>query len=184
MPFYIVRWPHLQASLIRAQDEDDLVYQLDESGDPGGCKWEIYDGPVWIDFDLPVDITMEQKDRKRPITADELNIDTTTMKKDPWCFDLAEPESSAASDMTRAIRQFAFPALHKLLESTDGEDVESEALNRAIGEDLKPLLEYEWRVGHINRGDDFNSFVMQQLGITAPLPFMKASEEDDDESEE
>jgi hypothetical protein len=46
MPFYIVRWPHLQASLIWAQDEDDLVYQLDESGDPSGCKWEVYDGPV------------------------------------------------------------------------------------------------------------------------------------------
>ena len=59
MPFYIVRWPHLQASLIRAQDEDDLVYQLDESGDPRGCKWEVYDGPVWIDFELPVDVTIE-----------------------------------------------------------------------------------------------------------------------------
>jgi len=101
-------------------------------GDPGGCKWEVYDGPIWIDFELPVDVTIEQKDRKRPITADELNIDTTTLKKDPWRFDLTEPESSAASDMTRAIRRFAFPALHKLLQSTDGEDVESEALNRAI----------------------------------------------------
>jgi hypothetical protein len=54
MPLYIVRWPHLQASLIEAEDDEDLVYKLDEVDDPGGCEWALYEGPVWIDFDLPL----------------------------------------------------------------------------------------------------------------------------------
>jgi hypothetical protein len=35
VPIYIVRWPNLSACLIRAYDEEDLIYRLDELADPG-----------------------------------------------------------------------------------------------------------------------------------------------------
>jgi hypothetical protein len=56
MPLYLVRWPSLAASLVRAENENELLAILDEAADPGGCTYEIYRGPVWIDFDVPFEV--------------------------------------------------------------------------------------------------------------------------------
>jgi hypothetical protein len=53
MPLYLVRWPDFRASLLKADDESELVHRLDEVDDPGGCKWTEYRGPLWVDFHLP-----------------------------------------------------------------------------------------------------------------------------------
>lgn len=60
MPLYLVRWPLLSASLIQAENEDELIQHLDEVGDPSVCTWEQYDGPLWIDFELPCEIAVHR----------------------------------------------------------------------------------------------------------------------------
>ena len=54
MALYLVRWPDLSCTLVTAHDEDHLGCLLDEVGNPEGCRWAEYDGPVFIDFHLPV----------------------------------------------------------------------------------------------------------------------------------
>jgi hypothetical protein len=86
--------------------------------------------------------------------------------------------------MKDAVRQFAFPVLNKVIEAMEGENVDAGTLDTAVGKDLKPLLEYEWRLAHIMRRDDPVSHVMQELGITVPFPYMEESEEEDGEHDE
>ena len=69
MPLYLVRWPTLAASLVRAPDEGELLDILDEAADPGGCTYEVYRGPVWIDFEVPFGV----RDRTTS-TATELEV--------------------------------------------------------------------------------------------------------------
>ena len=64
MPIYIVRWPELCASLIKAKNEEDLIDKLDEVGDPGGCTWSEYQGPIWIEFDIPVKFVPLLREKK------------------------------------------------------------------------------------------------------------------------
>jgi hypothetical protein len=64
MPLYIVRWPGFRASLVKAQNEEELVDVLDEVADPAGCKWAVYRGPLWIDFDIPLDVEWEEFEEK------------------------------------------------------------------------------------------------------------------------
>ena len=53
MPIYLVRWPDLSASLVRARNEADLIDTLDQVGNPDGCEWSRYEGPLFIDVRLP-----------------------------------------------------------------------------------------------------------------------------------
>ena len=46
MPVYLVRWPDLSAALVKAGSEDELIGILDEVGNPDGCTWSIYRGPL------------------------------------------------------------------------------------------------------------------------------------------
>jgi hypothetical protein len=55
MPIYLVRWPDLSASLVRAPSEEHLLDILDQTANPEGCEWEEYDGPLAIDFRLPAE---------------------------------------------------------------------------------------------------------------------------------
>lgn len=52
---YLVRWPNLEVTLVSAENEDDLIDQLDEEGDPSGCKWWIYNGPLYLSLRVPID---------------------------------------------------------------------------------------------------------------------------------
>jgi len=61
MPIYLVRWPDLAASLVRAQDDDELIDILDQVANPEGCEWSVYDGPLFIDFQLPVEWSIREK---------------------------------------------------------------------------------------------------------------------------
>ena len=38
MPIYLVRWPDLSASLVRARHEDDLIDTLDQVANPEGMR--------------------------------------------------------------------------------------------------------------------------------------------------
>ena len=117
MPLYLVRWPTLKASLVRARDEDELIYYLDEVADPGGCTYKVYKGPVWIDFKLPFTIRDVTPDKKVPIEPSDFTVDP------PPGFDPEVPvmsaeisESEAAGEMRLKILSFAFPSLARYLD--------------------------------------------------------------------
>src|SRR4051812_25989076 len=57
MPLYLVRWPSLTATLIRAGSEAELMDVIDEVGTPGVCTWNVYRGPLMIDFTVPIEST-------------------------------------------------------------------------------------------------------------------------------
>lgn len=74
MPLYLVRWPNLTATLVRADDEDALEYIIDEVGDPAHASWTEYTGPLWIDFEMPFR-SRQIGDTKFEIEADEFVFD-------------------------------------------------------------------------------------------------------------
>lgn len=129
MPLYLVRWPTLKASLVRARDEDELIYYLDEVADPGGCTYKVYKGPVWIDFKLPFTIRDVTPDKKVPTEPSDFTVDP------PPGFDPEVPvmsaeisESEAAGEMRLKILSFAFPSLAV----QDRDDLEAE-LMKVVG---------------------------------------------------
>ena len=67
MPIYIVRWPDLSASLVQAEGEEHLLDILDQVGNADDCEWSIYDGPLFIDFRLPVSGASKNPPRSREI---------------------------------------------------------------------------------------------------------------------
>ena len=170
MPIYIVRWPNLMASLVEAQDEEELVYRLDEVGDAGGCRWKEYHGPLWVDFELPVQAVMPSGNADRPWTMDEIEFDgTEKLISDPWHLESSLPEGDTTSEMSEAIRAFAFPALGEALRSSVGDEFNSEELKQAIREDTQPLLEYGWRLAQLRRRKDPEAALMQYMGTSVPF---------------
>ena len=59
MLIYLVRWPDLSASLVQAESEEHLLDILDQVGNPDDCEWSIYEGPLFIDFRLPVEWSVQ-----------------------------------------------------------------------------------------------------------------------------
>ena len=50
MPIYLVQWPDLSVSVIRANDEEHLQELLDHVTEPSLAIWVEYDGPLWFEF--------------------------------------------------------------------------------------------------------------------------------------
>ena len=110
MPTYLVRWPGLTASLISAEDEDHLQLVLDEVGDPGGCTWKEYDGPIWVNFQLPVDYEVKERADGRPATSDDIEIDDVSkiVETADCLMDLSVGEAHAGFDPTADLLRLPF----------------------------------------------------------------------------
>lgn len=50
MTLYLVKWEDGTFALVAAEDEDMLTDTLDQLGDPGAASWQVYDGPLWLEF--------------------------------------------------------------------------------------------------------------------------------------
>lgn len=50
MPLYLVKWADGTFALVTAEDDDDLVITLDQLDDPSDASWQVYDGPLWLEF--------------------------------------------------------------------------------------------------------------------------------------
>lgn len=55
MPVYIVSWSDGECMLVRCRDEDDLIYRLDQIGDPARATWMVYGGPFTISLHPEID---------------------------------------------------------------------------------------------------------------------------------
>ncbi len=74
MPVYLVRWPDLSASLVRARHEADLIDTLDQVGNADGCEWSVYEGPLFIDFRLPAAWRVEEERPGEPVTPGQVVV--------------------------------------------------------------------------------------------------------------
>jgi hypothetical protein len=118
MPLYLVRWPLMKASLIRAESEEHLLDILDEVASPTACTWKKYNGPLWIDFEIPG--VEQHPKRPGPLELDEVSIENPEEAVEEPVTSL--PESETVAEMIDGIRKIAFPQLQKALERFFAED--------------------------------------------------------------
>ncbi len=159
MPLYLVRWPHLEASLVTARDEDDLMDALDELANPEGCEWKVYRGPLFIHFELPVKYGLDRPEGPEgPVQADWLRVDDVSdlVSGEPLKADVPL-DSDRAGEMHDAILRFAFPNVHKLLEAEDRESLDPVAVRAAVKEDCMLLVRGSWRREQVKRKTDPDS---------------------------
>ncbi len=131
-------------SLVRAQSENDLMDLIDASGSPNDCTWKMYNGPVWLDFDLPgVEL---RKDHDGPL---ELNDCHFTSQKEalPTIEPIIGEEDEPYQEMREELVKWAFPNLwktiDKILEDSMGavdslslaSNAQREEVSRAIARD-------------------------------------------------
>lgn len=184
MPLYLVRWPTLHASLVRARDEDHLLTTLDEVADPGGCTYQVYRGPLWVDLELPFeirDITPEKPDATDP---SDFTVDPTPafeLDRGPAILRPVQASSETADLMSSAMMQFAFPNLarylRRRLDDDDGNDEPEEhfpeAMRAALVADLWPLVHQLQAEKSVAEGEGIEADLMRQMRVTSMLPSMK-----------
>jgi hypothetical protein len=131
MPLYLVRWPGLEASIVRANDEEHLTDILDEVGDPGAASWDEYDGPLWVDVDVGIEAERGESDDKWTLRGVE------DAAEKPWAgANVQRGESETAEEMLGAVFEGAFPNLSRLISKTETEGLDPNALRRAARLDL------------------------------------------------
>jgi len=184
VPLYLVRWPTLHASLVRARDEDHLLTLLDEVADPGGCIYQVYRGPLWVDLELPFeirDITPEKPDATDP---SDFTVDPTPafeLDRGPAILRPVQASSETADLMSSAMMQFAFPNLARYLgrrlDDDDGNDEPEEhfpeAMRAALVADLWPLVHQLQAEKSVAEGEGIEADLMRQMRVTSMLPSMK-----------
>lgn len=114
MPIYLVRWPRCEASLVRAKNEQELQFILDEVGDPGCARWTVYNGPLYIDLDLPTK-RVEGKELEWQVDADTF----LTEEGVPYRISFGETESGA--QLKEAVTRWAYPHVHAVVEAFEHE---------------------------------------------------------------
>ena len=178
MPIYIVRWPAFNASLVRARNVEHLVDILDEVADPGACRWAIYNGPLWIDLDLPVAVTRSDE-AVAPRTYQDIEIEgVEDLEEDPLAYDVSIPDAETGYEMRDAVRKWAFPHLMRAIESHEERQPPKAELASALRSELLELLQYQWRIAHRDRRSDVESGILQMLGLTVAPPWLKSMFED------
>lgn len=155
MALYLVRWPDLSAALVSASNEDELMYILDQVGDPTGCMWTRYRGPVFIEFRLNAALAVERVDDRgdRPLQRGELRIGDVSALCQYDTLTAVIPDADAAYDMEEAITQFSFPALHAALQAAEGEASEAD-VRAAVDKDVDLLLQASWQRQQTKRRPD------------------------------
>ena len=166
MPIYLVRWPDLSASLVRARNENELLDHLDQMANPEGCEWSVYKGPLFIDFELPAKWSI--KDDKRPsvpLEPSQVVIDDVGPMEHQHimeAIELSVPLCDEGSGMVEEILRKAFPSVHEAVEKFRSSDEAEERdcllpevnLRAALHVELSRLLKASWRGAQIERSTD------------------------------
>jgi hypothetical protein len=117
---------------------------LDEVADPGGCRWAVYKGPLWVDMDLPVrvDDSLEGALGK---PADAIRFrGVTKLLEDggsvPYRVSLGGGDTHG--EMLDSVTGWAFPALHRVMSTTIDGPPERRKVAAALRRDVVELLRY------------------------------------------
>jgi hypothetical protein len=179
MPIYLVRWPDLSASLVRARDEDDLIDTLDQVANPEGCEWSVYKGPLFIDFRLPAAWRIQDARPGDPVAPEHVVVeDVGRMATEPiveaMALSLAGDDGCATG---MAILRTAFPVLHAAIEKLEESDEElasegvvpEAALREALYGELVRRLQWSWRRAQLSRKTDPLSALARQMDLPMAL---------------
>ena len=145
MPIYLVRWPDLSAALVKAGSEEDLVEILDEVGNPDGCTWSVYRGPLFLEFSLPLRFEVRERDeRAGPIPPGDILVeDVSGLHEDSFLtVEIGGADTGCA--MSEAIEKSAFPHVFKARHERD-EDPSDDELREAVRAELQMLVRTSWR---------------------------------------
>lgn len=192
MPIYLVRWPTLRASLVYARNRDELLDTLDQVDDPGGCTFQVYRGPVWIDFELPFRIRDVTPDKKIPTEPADYTVDPAENFTGELAGLLAPdlPPADDVHEMCESVLRGAFPRLHAHIERERERDFAGppeppEAppekyppeLRAALVAELEPLVRQIQAEHALHARNDYEAGLMKQMRVTTMLPFMKRAVE-------
>jgi hypothetical protein len=149
MPLYLVRWPNLSACIVRARNNDDLDEILDELADPYDCERQVYNGPLWIEFELPVKMELTRDDDK-PLQRDQIGLQgIDDFLKNSGGLKMVMPGTDTGGEMERAVFQRCFPLAWKALDTAldgvadagaDPEELDEEQLRPLVANVREALL--------------------------------------------
>lgn len=173
MPIYVVRWPDFSVSVVRADDEEALEDMLDEVANPDSCRWEIYEGPLWFDLDLPVQIREPDEQRvSTPNAKVQFRGIKALLQSESLPYKVSVGGGDTGYEMLDTITAWAFPGLHKLFfESL--ETPSRTVLIKALRRDVVDMLKYAWRHAHTQKRTDFEGALLQTLGLTRAPPWLR-----------
>ena len=170
MALYLVRGPDLSCTLVTARDEDHLGYVLDEVGNPEGCRWTAYDGPVFIDFHLPVRITIDWPEQAgRPLSPGAVQIEDLDRLVQREGLQAEVGAGDTAGEMLETIMNFAFPATAEMYCEAPDEVPEESQWRDALRADLMLLAEASWRRAHTERTARDDSLAKLAVQMDAPM---------------
>jgi hypothetical protein len=144
MPLYLVRWPNLSCSLIKARSKDDALYIIDELGNITGVQITRYTGPVFFDFTLPTDKPYPIKEEvdRFPLTDADIEIgDVSRIAAGEFPVTIPTGADTAV-EMRDAIIAGAFPHLYRALQE---DEVSIEAVEAAIRKEALVAVKATWR---------------------------------------
>ena len=174
MALYLVRWPDLSCTLVTALDENHLGFLLDEVGNPEGCRWVEYDGPVFIDFHLPVRITIDWPEQAgRPLSPEAVHIEDLERLAQREGLQAEVGAGDTAGQMLETIMAFAFPATAKVYDEAPEEVLDESQLRDALSADLMLLTESTWRRAHTERTASNDPIARLAVEMDAPMELAK-----------
>ena len=180
MPIYLVRWPDLSASFVQAESEEHLLDILDQVGNPDDCEWSIYEGPLFIDFRLPVEWSVKDGRRATPVTPQQVvigNVGPIASGNIVEAMQLCLAEGDDGYETGAEVLRLAFPKLHAAIEgsyesreSPDGEDALPEAeLRKALHAELERFFTGSWRRAQLGKKTDAISKLAHDMDLPVQL---------------
>ncbi len=180
MPIYLVRWPDLSASLVRASSEEELVDILDQVANPEGCEWSVYEGPLFIDFRLPVEWSVREARTGEPVAPEQVVIDDVSRMATAPVVETMEvslADGDDGFDTGAEVIRLAFPEIHAAVENLykSDEALEWEGalpeadLRKALHSELVRLLRSSWRRAQLRKKDDPISNLAREMDLPVML---------------
>lgn len=180
MPIYLVRWPDLTASLVRAENEEHLLDILDQEANPEGCEWSVYKGPLAINFRLPAEWSTRDERPGAAIAPEQVvvgDVGPIANRSVVESMEVSLAGGDDGADTAIEILKKAFPAVHaaieRLLETEEGGDnpgalAESE-LRHALHAELARMLKASWRRAQVERRTDPISKLARDMDLPVRL---------------
>lgn len=190
MAIYLVRWPGLTASLVRAESEEHLVDILDQAANSDWCEWSVYDGPLAIDLRLPAEWSIRDERRGDPIAPDQVMVGDLGPLAQRYVISAMEVDFGVEEEgvqMGETVLQKAFPNVHAAVEwlfTKEGVKQQPDAilpeprLRQALHAELARMLKASWRQARLHRKTDRTSIVASQMDMPVAIVRRLAAEID------
>ena len=188
MTIYLVRWPSLTASLVRAESDEDLLDILDQAANPDWCEWSVYDGPLAVDFRLPAEWRIRNERPGQPIAPDQIvvgDLGPLAQRYVVAAMEVGPGVEEEGVHMADRVLEKAFPKVHTAVEwlfTDEGLEQEPQGvlpeprLRQALHAELARTLNASWRKAHLHRKTDPISRVAAQLDMPVALVQRLAAE--------